>query len=325
MTPVLIGGSGRSGTSILKQILSAHPCTVSIASELRIIIDPGGGLDLFSALTDRWSPYSADRALLRFRRLLEDCASENPFQKAFRLMVTAVGASPRRYGHCAIGSQFGDSFYRQRLERLFGQLIRDRSAGYWIGSPSYRMNPVIQEAGPLDSETAGEIIGSFFHDLYRHRAGSDKVTHWLDDTPFNILHALGLLALFPDMRLLHIHRNPLDVVASYRTKAWGGQETETIARRLSHVFQKWLAVRDQLPAPMYMEIGLEPLLDNPKKVLAELCGFAGLETDQAIIEAAENVVREDAHLGRWKSDLSPQEADKCRELFHPIMTAYGYV
>ena len=41
--------------------------------ELRVIVDPGGALDLITALCERWSPYNADVAIQRFRSLMMEC------------------------------------------------------------------------------------------------------------------------------------------------------------------------------------------------------------------------------------------------------------
>lgn len=324
MIPVFIGGSGRSGTSILKQILAAHPGVVSVPGELRIIVDPEGALDLFSALTRTWSPYAADHAISRFRDLLETCATETLMQKIARLFLSWTGISPGRYAHCAIGSQFGEAFYRQRLQQLLDQLVSNHANGYWIGSPSYQSRPVIQEAGPFRPEDAAEIISSFFDDLYRHLAGPAPATHWVDDTPFNILHGADLLGLFPQLRLVHIYRHPLDVVASYRTKAWGGSEAGIIAIRLSNILQRWKEVRETLPDNTFMEIKLETLFEDPEDRLAELCTFIGINMDERLLAAGGALEQEKAHIGRWENDLSQAEAEQCRQQLSPFMDAYGY-
>lgn len=325
MIPVFIGGSGRCGTSILKQILSAHPGVVSVPGELRIIIDPEGALDLFSALTDTWSPYAADHAISRFRGLLNSCVSETLMQKIARFLLSAVSISPGRYSHCTIGEQFGKAYYRQRLQQLLGQLVRGQANGYWIGSPSFQPQPVIEEAGPFQPEDAADIISSFFHDLYRHLANPAPATHWVDDTPFNILQAGGLLKLFPQLRLVHIYRHPLDVVASYRTKAWGGSGAEMISIRLSNILQRWMDVRKKLPANQFMEIKLESLVENPEDRLAEICAFTGINMDERLLAAANGLNAEKAHIGRWERDLSKAEAELCRQQLQPFLTAYGYV
>ncbi len=322
MIPVFIGGSGRCGTSILKQILSAHLIVVSVPGELRVIFDPEGALDLFTALTGTWSPYAADHAISQFRDLLETCAAESPIERVSRLFLSWAGIYPVRYGHCAIGSQFGETFYLQRLEQLLGQLVRNRANGFWIGSPSYRLRLVIEESGPFQPEDAAEIISSFFHDLYRHLAGNPLATHWVDDTPFNILHAKNLLRLFPQLRLAHIFRHPMDVVASYRTKAWGGTEAGMIANRLANILHRWEQVRVSLPRDIVLEIKLESLVENPKETLAEISTFAGIDMDASLMDAANYLGAEKAHIGRWKKDLSGDEADTCRQLLGPFMDAY---
>ena len=72
LIPVFIGGTGRTGTTILRQVLGTHHQIVAVATELRIIADPDGLLDLFLSLTERWSPYTADAAIHRFLTL-RDC------------------------------------------------------------------------------------------------------------------------------------------------------------------------------------------------------------------------------------------------------------
>lgn len=324
MTPVFIGGSGRSGTSVLKQVLSAHPSIVSIPGEIRVIVDPGGALDLLSALTENWSPYAADYAIRHFRNLLEASVSETVIIKAARKILSAFGFSPARYSHCVIGKDFGESYYRQRLQTVIDQLVCSHTKGHWIGTPSYQWHPVIEETVLLAQEKTATIIASFFHDLYRNLEGSSRATHWVDDTPFNILHAKKLLNLFPEMRLVHIYRHPLDVVASYKSKTWGGTNAEVIAIRVSNILNKWLEEKKLLPAGTYTEIRMESLLEDPKGHMADLCRFIGIEEDESLRVTAETLTLKEAHLSRWQSDLSTQEATLCRKHLHQHMVACGY-
>ena len=44
---IFIGGSGRSGTNILRKLLSKHSQVASLPFEHRFIIDPDGIIDFF--------------------------------------------------------------------------------------------------------------------------------------------------------------------------------------------------------------------------------------------------------------------------------------
>ena len=60
--PVFIGGTGRSGTTILSKVLSQHENILQLV-ETRFIIDPDGIIELIPALTDNWSPSIGNKAM----------------------------------------------------------------------------------------------------------------------------------------------------------------------------------------------------------------------------------------------------------------------
>jgi hypothetical protein len=60
---IFVGGTGRSGTSIVKELIAAHPGAASLPFEYRFIIDPDGLVDFYTSYTAAWSPYLADRTL----------------------------------------------------------------------------------------------------------------------------------------------------------------------------------------------------------------------------------------------------------------------
>ena len=65
---LLIGGSGRSGTTILSRIFAQHP-DICIAPEFRFLIDPDGIIDFYSTVFQSWSPYHFD---FKVKRLEEN-------------------------------------------------------------------------------------------------------------------------------------------------------------------------------------------------------------------------------------------------------------
>ena len=68
--PIFIGGTGRSGTTILKRILGQHPAVFAVPPEARFIVDPDGLITLVDALSTKWSVSMSDKALRRFEDLM---------------------------------------------------------------------------------------------------------------------------------------------------------------------------------------------------------------------------------------------------------------
>ncbi len=326
MKPIFIGGTGRSGTSILKKLLLHHPQIVGIVEgELRVLVDPGGALDLIDALTRDWTPQKGDDAIQAFLNLMADAGAKNTaLGVAFRKFLLRLGASPRRYGGLDLASQFGRSFYEARLHQLIGELTYHVAPGRWVGSPSYRLRSKIYETDPLPFPSAAGLIRTFFDDLYGHlarRQGKDA-THWLDDTPYNLLRADRLLAVFPDMTLIHIHRDPRDVLASYVRQDWGGDDLIAAARRLGNIFSTWARIREELPPSSYLEVAFEDLARSPQEQLARMIAFINLP-DYCFREDELALIDPDlAHIGRWEKDIPPEALARAMVYLSPWVEQY---
>lgn len=322
MKPVFIGGTGRSGTSVLKKVMRQHSRIVTLKRELRIIVDPDGALDLLSALTDRWTPNRSDAAIRRFGNLLDQCGAMSIPGRLLEWLERSEHWPLSRLGYAGLlGDPFGKDFYRQRTASLIDQLVDHYSSGMLISSPPFRLRSQIREAGPYTAEELAAVIESFFDELYRHLAGpSSSATHWLDDTPYNVLHVGELLRLFPTMKFIHIYRDPRDVLASYSTKIWGGDRFDIISRRLAGIYRRWFMIRETLPKECFVEIALESLSEDPLGILIRTCGLLDLPFEEAMLGIPLNKT----NSGRWKTDIPAGEMASAIQHLEPAMRQYGY-
>jgi hypothetical protein len=174
----------------------------------------------------------------------------------------------------------------------------------------------IYEAGPFEREAAELLVRRFFLDLVGDAAGP-HATHWVEDTPTNLVHARELLQLFPDARLVHIHRDPRDVLASYLTFRWGGDDAVAVARRLDGIYRRWSAVRDELPRGRFLEVSLEQLGADPSKGLDAVCRFCGLVPDPRVLATPFDRV----HAGRWRSELDARTLREVEPILGPWVEA----
>jgi hypothetical protein len=323
-SPIFIGGTGRSGTTILKKLIVTNTRVLAVQDEIRVIVDPDGALDLITALSDRWSPYNADIAFQRFKVLMNECGRARFFhsillEKAERKIFRLIGLAPRRYLGVGLRHHFGAKFYHQRLAQLYQELCEYTTKGHWIGSPAHQFPSKIYECGPFDRSTLERILERFFHDLYAHIA-KPKHTHWLDDTPTNLLHVNELLKLFPEMRFIHIYRDPRDVTASYHGFSWGGDDYSSIAQRLSKMYKYWFELREKLPVSLYREISLERLAAHPKNELQKLMDFLNLELEKDQLQIPLNKV----NAGRWMRDIPRNHWISIETILNPYIEKYHF-
>jgi hypothetical protein len=183
-----------------------------------------------------------------------------------------------------------------------------------MGSPAFQWKPKIYEAGPFHRQEISPLLAEFIHGLYRALPGKSDKTYWVEDTPYNIVYAYELWTVFPQMRFIHIYRDPLDVLASYRTQAWGGDNVEAIARRLAGVLQRWFALRERLPQETFTEIALEALAERSRYHLTSLCNFIGVEYEHALEQIPLNKV----NAGRWRRELTKDELRLILPILEPI-------
>lgn len=324
MNPIFVGGTGRSGTTILKRVFASHPAVASIPTELRVIIDPGGALDLKSALTSGWSPYAADAAINRFRRLMHDCASSNVLIKAEPKILRKLGITPRRYGMMDLGRNFGMRYYLQRLDQLIDEISFHKSHGFWAGSQPYQKPALIYETNLADRGMISCILRKYFDDLFKQAAEDENRTHWIDDTPYNLVHVSELLDLFPSMRFIHIYRDTRDVVTSHLRMHWGGDDPTVVAIRVSNILGRWFEIRSSIPESVFVEVALEEMAEDPHATIDRLCDFVGIRFTDEIAKKAEGIDLKKVHAGRWKKELGNSQLKTVLPIIAPYLTAYGY-
>ena len=313
MIPVFIGGTGRSGTTIIKRALALRPDFVSFRLEIRIIVDPDGILDLIRALDEDWSPYKADLAIKRFRKLLRKTQSTSIWKRALRRAMFAVGISPPSYVALGLEEQLEAGALVRAFEPVLEKLSSGVSPGGWIGSPGGQIPPRIIETEWISRSESAPMFGTALQSLFAQLPGADKATAFVEDTPFNLLHARELFDLFPDMYLINVYRDPRDIAASYMGKVWGGKEIRLTSQRIRAILNRWKKLRDDLPADRVFDIALEDLAQDSEKTLQPFYQALSIEPG----ETRSMISVEKANIGRWRRNLTAEQICVVEEIFGP--------
>lgn len=319
----LIGGSGRSGTTILKRVFGRHPA-VAAMPEWRGTIDPDGLVDFLAAFESGWSPYGFDVKQKRLGKLLRDIGRYHPVllrvQTLLRgsRLVCALPVNPfPRYTDIDLRAVCPD--YGALVDRLLARLTAFRYRASWTGQGFLDRRNVRYHGPFADGDLAG-ILGEFLRSVMESAARSQGAAHVVEDNTWNILWFDKLLRLLPEAKLVHIYRDPRDVVASYTTQSWMPADPVKSAHVLRDVLLRWAEVRRGLPAGSFMEISLDSLVADPRRVLTALCAFWGMEWHEALLDTDLG----GAHVGRWRQDLKPESQKAVCALLRDVMDAYGY-
>lgn len=156
-------------------------------------------------------------------------------------------------------------------------------------------------------------------DLYAADNASDRVAYIIEKDPSNSAYVGEVYSEFPDARILHIVRDPVDVLYSRINTEWGREWS--FLRHVGtylHQFRTARSYGQRLFGRRYKEVRYEELVRHCQRVCRDICAWLGLEYDRRMLsfqEGAETIVSEDevAWKKRVFQPLSTDSIGKGRE------------
>jgi hypothetical protein len=293
LAPIFVVGVGRSGTTLLVNLLGCDPLIAPIyeTSFLKNLLS-----------LCRWASWFWGRSVSR---------------RASRALPGYVGhlfqVKCERYKlKCDEFKRIHERSSNQAGRGLQGKRQQYESFPFQAQRILFPMADLIKEADQLTSAlqarplTDAEIYGLARASLNRlfesHCAVAGK-PYWVNKTP-RLLLCLDLLgSLYPNAKCLHIVRDGRDVAASFRTLSWGPKNIAAAARR----WKNRLSARKRADsAPLqYTEVHYEDLIRSPEETFGEVLKFLELQTSSADILKQFNLY--DHRVGAWRDILQPEE------------------
>ncbi len=334
--PIFLGGTGRSGTTLLYEVLGRHRDVHAFPIEMRLLVDPDGALDLVDNLTESFSPVRAREALYRFERLLTvyfTTPKREPYRPFdFReLLGDDYVDRVRSFCRSLEAARFTGRDW-QLLPRDEGRLVAAaralQSLRRRLGGRSTLPTVVDLErpelavvSHPRRSELLDqlrELVGGLFLDAAK-RQGKET---WCEKTPHNLLHLDFLWELFPEAAFVHITRDPRGVAHSLRHQFWAPDDLEGACRYLVTVYQRWFAIEPTLAlgSRNYLQLKLEDMCRAPDDALSRVCRVAELSPDafDTLPEFSLDKVT------YWREDLSEAELDLATTTLRPYIERLDY-
>lgn len=336
MKQIFIGGTGRSGTTIVSKWLGSYPSIIRFPVESRFVIDADGIMSLFNALT---RDYSMDQARIAYRRFLHmmrhDLTNKNvsPYQGID--LVASFGPVYREAleeldGRLRIGSFEGWDYHSPRRlpvsmhrvsllgARVLNRASRGRSAmARRLLRPPERMHAVRH----LGNEDAFTVLGQFVTRIFDGWAHSTGAHGWCEDTPGNACHLNFLTQLIPDSRHLCVVRNPYGTALSYTQQVWAPSDFSMTVELLASLFSKIIEELETVSPAQKEKIKVVKLEDlSEREMRDDIRNFVGLDTDDS-----DGTVRiRPVNALSERERLAPKERREIEQKLGFVIEYFGY-
>jgi hypothetical protein len=318
---LMIGGTGRCGTTLLAKIFNNHP-QVAVAPEWRFLIDPDGLLDFVSSL-ERWSPYHYDLKLKRLSKLLYEISDSGLLSKVVNKFAQFpfVNQSTRklifRY-HGINASRYAPQYYKI-VNEFVSRLVDFKYEGYWVGTP-FLDKKQLQYSSNKNEQQLKQYVIAFLYAIVDDVLNTQKAEYYLEKNTWNILWFDEIVKLLPKTKLVHIYRDPRDVVASFQSQTWMPSNAGQSARVCKDLLDKWEEVKSQVSAESYLEISLESLVSEPESILRKVCEFWSVPWNASILDT--DLSR--SNSGRWRKQLTRSEQVEVENMLKDHILKLGY-
>ena len=286
--PVFVGGTGRSGTTVVGDLLGNHSkIRTSTPIEIKFLTNKSGLVDVVFGYSSEIEKSAGKVSIFNFRTYRKRNRKEKEriskilaeFNKFIWEKWWDIDAPPP-HGRGLI-SGIAKTDLEKLLKRLEGDLKINRK---WA---------------------ARRVMTT----LISKQFGAGDEIYWVETTPMSIPQANKLQELFPNALFINMVRDPRDVIASLLTKKWG---PTTALEGLDWIEARLLAGHEALTAvkpEKKITIALEDLAINDRAATyKKLLDFLKISDEPAMQDFfTQSMTPDAATSGRWKDEIDSAE------------------
>ena len=132
--------------------------------------------------------------------------------------------------------------------------------------------------------------------------------------------------LLPDLKVVHLLRDPRDVARSCIGMGWAGAPYHGVAGWIG-TETAWDRALPLIAPERRLEMRFEDLVADPKAELERLCAFMGVPYDPAMLEfhrSSTYDALDPAIAGRWRRTADPRDVALVESRLGPLLESRGY-
>ena len=285
ITPIFIGGTGRTGSTYVKQLLGNHDKLFALNWESKFISYSTGLMDLLYDFSE-----NKLQAFLNNMSNSNKCTyPEYEYKEINNWLFRALNGK----------TSVNENFHHEQNYLVDG--LADTTLPFFLKS---------------------DLVEQFVHFLFDRFAISGGAVAWVEQTPRNINWACELLQCFKNSFFIFVFRDPRDVIASLIPLWWGPKTIEECVEYYKERFTIWKKSKDKILennlSGRIFELGFEEIINSNGDVLDKVLTALDLPECHFLIN------KESAHLGRWRTDFNIKEQEMISCLLRDELKEQGY-
>ncbi len=288
VVPVFIGGTGRSGTTVLGDLLNEHSLVrTSNPTEIKFLANRGGLLDVvFGSINSK--PVNREKISIIHYRTYRQRTHKDFLQRQERF------------------NQFSEKLWAKWWQI---DAPAPHGPGLHFGIEMREIKRLIHDFERTLKKDPIKHAKKFMQRFIAKQKGRKGEKFWVETTPMNITYSHRLIKLFPEAKFIVIRRDPKDVIASLLTKNWGPNSPAEGVDWIEARIRADNEALKSVPKEQVLYINLEDLVTNtPQESYEKLLNFLQLR-DEAAMRAfhTNKMTAENASSGRWKKEINDPE------------------
>lgn len=274
-----ICGTGRSGTTILKEILCQRgDIGFARGRELRFLVEPDGFLSSYRKMIASTSYYEQDKTLNKlddtFRKIAKRSLLYAPI-----LALLRRSKLQKHLGFNITPSYLGISgrSFLPRLDDYYQDFLKDIKtetfSGSYIGSEFLSKRQLRFHTQDVKSIKLGasSFIRNYIHAL------ANGCTHAIEDNPFSFYYRDEFEELVADdVKFVFVYRDPRDIVASSLSQPWAPSDV----RQCCEIVRNSLESAATCLKSGDMIVKLDEFIEKPEQILGKVEDHCSLERFQ---------------------------------------------
>lgn len=227
-----------------------------------------------------------------------------------------------------------ETWFFPELHKRMPNILLKRGWKHEVARTIFELNPIhfpgLRPADlmPVLNRTEQHDISGIIASINRSYALRVNKPIWGDKTPGYVLYLPLIKRIYPDAKVIHMIRDPRDVVESLLNNWSAGPQTSDFRETVDYWVRNVSAGRRDGPryfGANYTEVYFEKVVENPQKEIPGLCDFLEIPYEDQMLEVSTDfaeIIPDWEHHKKTQHPIDPGMAFKWKKDYPDYKLSY---